>query len=303
MSKLVLASLLAVAGTGVVILIGRGSRIAGALGGSSRLPIRVSKSKLGFDVCAIDADGAKVGCVHTARMDETSSDSPYGVGYSWLDEKLQKQGLATSLYERAASEACSRGGSLESDFLLTDNRRRFWEKQVRKGRAEKLTRKSGKETVTFYRLSCPAPGDLSSAKHSLYAMPDRWWTGKPPREEKLCYKRKTDAMLMFLDWNQNVVEEYGGATAKGSHGEFDAMTKHGALPTDIAEAVWVSLPAPARGRKFCLEDIDVDALNDTSPGRSHDVGFQLPDYVVEAKLLEQEYEHYRDLDPMDDVPF
>ena len=148
-----------------------------------------------------------------------------------------------------------------------------------------------------------ASGHLGGAKHSLYAMPDRWWTEKAPRQEKLCYKRKTDALNAFLDWNSDVVEEYGGMTAKGSSGEFDAMTKYGVLPTDIAEAAWVSLPAPVRGRKFCLEDIDVEALNDTSPGRNHDIGFQLPDYVVEAKLLEEQYERYRDMESYDEVPF
>lgn len=143
---------------------------------------------------------------------------------------------------------------------------------------------------------------LQGARHSLYAMPDRWWNEKTPSDAKLCYKLKTDALNAFMDWNSDVVEEYGGPTAKGSRGEFDAMTKYGVLPTDIAEAVWVSLPSPVRGRKFCLEDIDVEALNETSPGRSHDVGFQLPDYVVEAKLLEKEYDHYRYLET-DEVPF
>lgn len=294
MSKAVAIGLIAGAGLGVALLIRRGTRIkSGEIGRASRFPITVRASKLGFDVCAIGEDGDKIGCVHTAKIDETNSDGPYSVGYSWVEDRFQKQGIATNLYERAAAEACARGGALESDFLLTDDRRRFWEKQVRKGRAERLTRKVGQKTVELFRLRCPAPSDLSSARHSLYAMPDRWWQEKIPSEDKLCYRRKTDALNKFREWNQAVIEDWGGMTAKGSKGEFDALTKFEVAPTDIAEALWVSIPPPPRGRKFCLEDIDLEALNDTSPAVDHPVGFQLPDYIIEAKLLEEEYERYR----------
>lgn len=156
-----------------------------------------------------------------------------------------------------------------------------------------------------------AGGQLGSAKHSLAVMPARWWQAKIPKENRLCYRIKTDALNKFRDRNQDVIEQWGGITAKGSRGEFDALTKYGVLPTDIAEALWVSMPPPPPpGHKFCLEDIDVDALNDTSPGRNHPVGFQLPDYVLEAKLIEEEHERYRDPKPdndndndNDDVPF
>lgn len=159
-------------------------------------------------------------------------------------------------------------------------------------------------SVLIRRGSRIAGGQLGSAKHSLAAMPDRWWQAKIPTEDKLCYRIKTDALNKFRDRNQDVIDQWGGETAKGSRGEFDALTKFGVLPTDIAEALWVSLPPPPPGRKFCLEDIDIDALNDTSPGRNHPVGFQLPDYVLEAKIIEEEYERYRDLKPdNDDVPF
>jgi hypothetical protein len=64
---------------------------------------------------------------------------------------------------------------------------------------------------------------------------------------------------------------------------------------------------PAFGkRRYCLEDIDVDALNDTSPAKGHPVGFQLPDYVVEHRLLEEEKRHYEtqyDYDADNEVPF
>ena len=157
--------------------------------------------------------------------------------------------------------------------------------------------------ILIRRGSRIAGGQLGAARHSLYAMPDRWWWEKTPSEDKLCYRRKTDALNKFRSWNQGVIDDWGGETAKGSRGEFDALTKFEVSPTDIAEALWVSLPPPPRGRKYCLEDIDVDALNETSPGQGHPVGFQLPDYVIEAKLLEEEYERYRDLPPSNDVPF
>lgn len=135
---------------------------------------------------------------------------------------------------------------------------------------------------------------LGGAKHSLVAMPRDWWRGRAPREDKLCYKTKTDALNKFREWNQDVIEEWGGEDARGSRGEFDALTKYEASPVTIAEALWVALPPPVRGKKYCLDDIDVDALNETSPGQNHDVGFQLPDYVIEAKLIEEEYRRYAD---------
>lgn len=164
---------------------------------------------------------------------------------------------------------------------------------ILKGAAIGLALAGGAGILFLLLRRARAGGALGSAKHSLYAMPDRWWETKVPRENKLCYRTKTEALRKFMDWNFAVIDDYGGPTAKGSRGEFDALTKYEVAPTDISEALWVALPAPPRGRQFCLDDIDLAALNDTSPGRDHPVGFQLPDYVLEEKLLEQEYERYR----------
>jgi hypothetical protein len=129
--------------------------------------------------------------------------------------------------------------------------------------------------------------DVDGGEDVLRAMPDRWWTRRIPREDRLCYATKTDALNKFRSWNQAVIDEYGGETAGGSRGEFDAMTKHGALPTNIAEALWLSLP-PERTRygrgPFCIEDIDVEALNETSAGQGHPAGFTLPEYVSERQI-------------------
>lgn len=134
---------------------------------------------------------------------------------------------------------------------------------------------------------------LAGGKDVLKAMPDRWWQKRAPAGDRLCYATKTDALNKFREWNQRVIDDYGGETAGGSRGEFDALTKHGALPKNIAEALWLALP-PEKTRKgqFCLEDIDVQALNETSPGQNHAAGFTLPEYVSE-KLIDRRYEeHY-----------
>ena len=136
--------------------------------------------------------------------------------------------------------------------------------------------------------------DVDGGPEVLRAMPDRWWTKRAPRESKLCYATKTDALNKFREWNQAVIDDYGGETAQGSKGEFDAMTKHGALPKNIAEALWIALP-PEKTRygkgPFCLEDIDVEALNETSAGQHSVTGFTLPEFVSE-RLIDKEYERY-----------
>jgi hypothetical protein len=131
--------------------------------------------------------------------------------------------------------------------------------------------------------------DVDGGEESLRAMPDRWWTKPAPREDRICYRSKTDALNKFRQHNQAVIDDWGGMTASGSRGEFDALTKHGAAPINIAEALWLALPP--RG-PFCLDELDVEALNDTSAGRDHPVGFQLPDYVLETELVRKEAEYY-----------
>jgi hypothetical protein len=136
--------------------------------------------------------------------------------------------------------------------------------------------------------------DVVGAKESLQTMPHGWWLKRAPRSDRLCYDTKTDAMNKFREWNQAVIDNWGGETAAGSKGEFDAMTKHGARPKNVVEALWVALP-PERTRygkgPFCLTDIDIEALNETSPGKDHVTGFTLPEYVSEA-LIDKRYEEY-----------
>lgn len=97
---------------------------------------------------------------------------------------------------------------------------------------------------------------------------------------------------MFRDWNQKVIENYGGPTYATSPAEFDSVNrKYDTRVDTIAEALWVTMP---KDRPYCIDDIDLDALNDTSPAReSRDqlgIEFELPDFVHEEILIQQERE-------------
>lgn len=139
-------------------------------------------------------------------------------------------------------------------------------------------------------------GDIDGGVEAIRAMPKGWWQKAPPVKDKLCYGSKTEALNKFREWNQGVVDDYGGMSSGGSGGEFDALTKWGALPKNLAEAFWLALP-PERVNfgvgPFCLDQIDVGALNETSAGRDHPVGFQLPDFVMAAEIAKRERQYHR----------
>lgn len=101
------------------------------------------------------------------------------VGWIEVDRSLQRAGLATQLYERAAREACKRSTPLRSDTERSGYSQSFWEKQVRKGRARCESRTGrpptgensdpgdvifGRGGCVSYALSCPAPKSLSGAR-------------------------------------------------------------------------------------------------------------------------------------------
>jgi len=127
---------------------------------------------------------------------------------------------------------------------------------------------------------------------TLNAAPRRWWDKAAPKRDKLCYQTKTDALNAFLDANWQIVENYGGHNYQVSPAEFDAVNhKYGLKARSIAEAVWATMP---KGRPFCLDKIDLDALNDTSPAREAGQRFRLPDYAYEAKASAEEEAYYRE---------
>lgn len=124
--------------------------------------------------------------------------------------------------------------------------------------------------------------------------PPRWWVPRPPRP-RVCYPTKTQALIEFVDANRDIIEGYGGIDAENSPAEFDAINhKLGLSPKrqvrSIAEALWAAMPS---GRPYCLDAIDLDALNDTSPAKEAQRSFELPDYVHERQMAKAEAAHAR----------
>jgi hypothetical protein len=124
-----------------------------------------------------------------------------------------------------------------------------------------------------------------------------WWRKAAPEEDHVCHETKTKALKAFLDTNYEIVQNYGGVDYAVSPSEFDAVNHkyslHGKRAArTIAQAVWAAMP---EGKPFCLDRIDLDALNDTSPARESHLAFRLPDYVYEANLAAQEDRYYRGL--------
>ena len=124
-----------------------------------------------------------------------------------------------------------------------------------------------------------------------------WWRKATPEEDQVCYATKTKALKAFLDTNYEIVQNYGGVDYAVSPSEFDAVNHKYNLSgkraaRTIAQAVWAAMP---EGKPYCLDRIDLDALNDTSPARGSDLAFQLPDYVHEAKFTAEEERYHRSL--------
>jgi len=154
-----------------------------------------------------------------------------------------------------------------------------------------------------------APG----APACLEAPPKNWWRRKRPKRIQRCYRVKSDALRVFLDENVDLVEEWGGPGIKAGCSEFDSVNRKYGFERSrdcartIATAVWYALPGSGHrgGPPYCLDDIDITALNDTSPGRMRTrtgQGFRLPDAVEEARLATEEERYYRER-AEDVVPF
>jgi len=122
-----------------------------------------------------------------------------------------------------------------------------------------------------------------------------WWRRAAPEEDHVCYDTKTKALKAFLDTNYDIVQNYGGADYEVSPSEFDAVNhKYGLrgsrVATTIAQAVWAAMP---EGKPFCLDRIDVDVLNDTSPAHESGSLFRLPDHVYDSEYARGLERHYR----------
>lgn len=122
----------------------------------------------------------------------------------------------------------------------------------------------------------------------LEGVPD-WWRG-PVRKGNVCYATKGEALRAFYHANHNQIDNWGGLQQRGSRGEFDAINEKYGLrgkkrATNMAEAFWHAMPT---GKPFCVDRIDLDALNDTAPGRQEP--FELPYDVIEKRAMERHYE-------------
>lgn len=131
--------------------------------------------------------------------------------------------------------------------------------------------------------------------------PRFWYRRKPPRKKRVCYRVKSDALREFLDWNWKIVEEYGGESYPAGCSEFDAVNHKLGLDKkscarSISDAVWHALPGSGHrgGPPYCLDQIDLEALNDTAPGRIGP-GFELPDRVLEYLAEREQEARYDDL--------
>jgi hypothetical protein len=130
-------------------------------------------------------------------------------------------------------------------------------------------------------------------EHEHENPPAGWWRKRPAKDQP-CYATKSAALAKFLDVNYEIVENYGGADYKVGTSEFDAINRKYDLKgkraaRSIADAVWAAMPV---GKPYCLDRIDLDALNDTSPVHEAGVPFRLPDVVYESQLAAEEVRHY-----------
>jgi hypothetical protein len=128
--------------------------------------------------------------------------------------------------------------------------------------------------------------------------PARWWRRKPPKERN-CYKHKSDALRAFLDYNMPFIDRYAnGETYQHGCSEFDSINRKYDIPRSrcartVVDAVWYALAgrtAGGKGPPYCVRDIDLRTLNETTPG-SQGGGFKLPP-AVQEELLDEETERY-----------
>jgi len=162
--------------------------------------------------------------------------------------------------------------------------------------------KSRAEGYVQYELDRRAKRRADEDEHEN--PPANWWRRPAPPKDRQCYRTKIEALTKFLEANREIVENYGGADYQVSPSEFDSvnhkynLTGKKAVRT-IADAVWVAMPV---GKPYCLDRIDLDALNGTSPAREADMLFVLPDSYYAAQMAEQEAQHYAPVVSIEDIP-
>jgi hypothetical protein len=121
-----------------------------------------------------------------------------------------------------------------------------------------------------------------------------WWLEKMPNDmTKIAYRRKRDALNVFMDWNQSIIDlAFNGPSQVHPYESFDNINSAYGLKgkrriNTFAKAVWFALPA---GGPYYLEDINVDMLNDTTPmiNNAEEQLLRIPDYAEERRLVDLE---------------
>lgn len=121
--------------------------------------------------------------------------------------------------------------------------------------------------------------------------PANWWRRRGPKRDAVCHRTKTATLNAFRDANILAIENWGGLDRRESPIEFEAVNhKYGTKAKTLAEAFWAALPV--KKPPYCLDDIDLEALNDTDPGRMVG-GFRLPDWIYERRAAAEQEAYYR----------
>ena len=109
--------------------------------GSSCVPFLLTVTQIGtrkggdLHALAADLSGKKLGEAYANWNHDTDEQWTTLDVYS-TDTDAPGCGIGTRLYEALAAEACTRQVNLRSDTQLSRYSKGFWQKQVRKGRAE-----------------------------------------------------------------------------------------------------------------------------------------------------------------------
>lgn len=153
----------------------------------------------------------------------------------------------------------------------------------------------GAASLAAYTYRKPVRSASGGLAGRLDAMPRAWWRKPPPKPPGVCYRSKSEALRQFVETNQDIIQNYGGIDYPQSPAEFDAINHKYDLrgkraARTIAQAIWAAMPS---GRPYCLDQIDLDALNGTSPAREADQPFRLPDYVYDIKAAQAQMDYYQ----------
>jgi hypothetical protein len=133
-----------------------------------------------------------------------------------------------------------------------------------------------------------------AVRPSALPKPPAGWLNRPVPKDQLCYASRSDALKRFLDENYELIQNYGGVDYQVGASEFDAINHKYGLTGEraartIADAVWYAMPP---GKPYCVERIDLDALNGISAVVHGGIEFRLPDYVYDKNLAADEAKRY-----------